>query len=64
MMACRTGKRRYPDELEARLALARIAQLDVEHRAEQRAYFCEFCCGWHLTHQPPRGPVARRRRRT
>lgn len=61
-MACRTGKRRYATELDAKIKLALIP--DSPNRRELRAYLCPFCCGWHLTHQPPNDPVARRRRRS
>jgi hypothetical protein len=63
MMACRTGKRRYPTEEAARIKLALMDQ-DSPTRHELRVYLCEFCCGWHMTRQPPADPLARRRRRT
>lgn len=62
-MACRTGKRRYDTELDAKIKLA-LMDPDNGNRHELRVYLCEFCCGWHLTRQPPRSPLARRRRST
>ena len=48
---CRTRKRKYADEVAARLALAEIRGPRAEVRAETpcRAYDCPFCGGWHLT---------------
>lgn len=50
MTRCR--KFRYPDEVAARLALAKIARQDKAYRAktETRAYHCP-CGAWHLTSQ-------------
>lgn len=52
---CPTGKRRYRDDLAARIALAGIRHRNhAPHRQEQRAYRCPKCRGWHLTSQPRR----------
>jgi hypothetical protein len=52
MTKCRTGKRRYRYEQDAKKALTRIHQTG-EKRANTpvRAYPCGMCGGWHLTHQ-------------
>ncbi len=50
-----TGKRRYRDELAAKLALADIDRRrrgtgrELDRRHETRAYACRACSGWHLT---------------
>lgn len=41
-------KRRYRDELGAKVALASAQARD---KGEKRAYRCPFCRGWHLTSQ-------------
>ena len=49
----RCTKRRFRDEVAAKLALAVIARKDntVRGEREQRAYQCPQCRGaWHLTH--------------
>lgn len=50
---CKTRKRRYRDEIAAKLALATIQREDKAHRPDQevRAYYCRECHGWHLTHR-------------
>lgn len=50
MKHCR--KRRYRDEVAAKLALATIQREDKAHRPDQevRAYLCPACRGFHLTH--------------
>ena len=61
---CKTGKRRFPDEEAAKVALvaSRAAQAlrRSTKRREERVYQCEFCRGWHLTSQPyaPKGGAA------
>lgn len=53
MTAC--TKRRYRDEIAAKIALARVnAPCRGSRRAESRAYRCPNCKGWHLTSQPYR----------
>jgi len=47
-MKCRTGKRRFPDELSAKIALARRINQD---RGEKRYYACTLCSGFHMTSQ-------------
>lgn len=50
---CKTNKKRYPDELTAKIKLVEIrASRELRNRTrrrEQRVYRCPFCCGWHLT---------------
>ena len=49
-MTC--AKRRYRDEIAAKLALARItAHGEAREKTPQRAYRCPACRGWHLTSQ-------------
>ena len=48
---CRTGKRRYRDEISAMLSLATLKRRDVPDHEENRAYHCAMCGGWHLTKQ-------------
>lgn len=60
--ACRTGKRRYRDKLEAVQALhsARSARRDHDpDHVESRYYECRICHGLHLTSQPLRSSLAR-----
>lgn len=49
--ACATGKRRYRNRLDAKIALTDTRRRD---RRETRAYRCNTCRGWHLTSQPAR----------
>jgi hypothetical protein len=58
MTRCRTGKRTYRDEEQAKAALTRIRQ-GSEKRAETptRYYECEFCTKFHLTSATSKGPV-------
>lgn len=51
---CRTGKLRYPSEVEAMIALAN-AQAKRDRvgaaKVEERYYLCDLCRGgYHLTH--------------
>jgi hypothetical protein len=49
---CTTSrKRRYRDELAAKIALSDIARRrrTRRHREEVRAYLCPDCGGYHLT---------------
>ncbi|GAA4706200.1 hypothetical protein [Streptomyces youssoufiensis] len=48
---CRTGKIRYRDRIEAKLAMAGAGR---KGRDEQRVYRCEHCHGFHLTSTPKR----------
>lgn len=49
MSRCR--KRRFRDEVAAKLALATIGRRDnaARPKTERRAYPCPSCRGWHLT---------------
>lgn len=54
----RTGKRKFPNQLEANIYLSRIAGITAHHRKMKRnqdepirAYQCEFCRKWHITGQ-------------
>lgn len=50
-------KKRFPTELDAKLALARISRSnDDQYRVNVpvRAYRHPACGGWHLTHIPAR----------
>lgn len=50
MKLCKeTGKRKYRSKLDAMFANADLPQM-------KRAYPCEFCGMWHVTHQPKRQP--------
>lgn len=41
-------KRRYPNE---QVALEKINQIKKKRKGAQlRVYYCEYCCGYHLTH--------------
>ena len=44
-----TGKRRFRDEIAAKLALAEMQRAG---RDEKRCYFCPSCRGWHVTSEP------------
>lgn len=53
------GKKNYPSQASARLALDRILRkqsLDAT-RAPKRVYPCDSCDGWHLTSKPLSGKV-------
>ena len=45
------GKKRFRDEIAAKLALSSIGRKTHERRekTERRAYRCPKCRGWHLT---------------
>lgn len=51
----KTGKTRYPDKLEADLAMADTLRSNSHHRHRKyrdeptRSYECGACHGWHLT---------------
>lgn len=54
--ACSTTKKdKFPNELEANLALADIQRSNTHHRRRKyrdeptRSYLCGACGGWHLT---------------
>ncbi|MFB7867425.1 hypothetical protein [Streptomyces sp. NPDC056069] len=51
---CSSGKQRYRDRLQARIALAGLRANPHPRRQEQRSYYCPACSGWHLTSQPRR----------
>lgn len=59
-MACPTGKQRYRDRLEARMALLRCTTDTDPRRQEKRTYRCPDCHGWHLTSQPRHRKKTRR----
>lgn len=50
------GKRRYRDELAAKLALATVQRQDKTKRpkTEARVYRCDQCKAWHLTSKETR----------
>jgi hypothetical protein len=50
-MSCRTGKRRFRDELAAKFALMKAGNSRQPRRRECRYYYCKFCEGYHLTSQ-------------
>lgn len=52
-MACRT-RRRYPTELDAKLALAstQYPSRRARSRDEIRYYLCPYCRNYHLTSAP------------
>lgn len=54
-------KRRFRDEIAAKMALANIARIDDSKRAsdEKRHYFHRDCQAWHLTSQEYRPCVSR-----
>ncbi len=52
---CKTGKRRYRDEIAAKLAMASAARAG---RDEKRAYKCGICRGWHVTSKEAKSPKA------
>lgn len=50
----RKPKRRYRDEIAAKVALSRIQSSNDDQLREfvpKRAYRCPNCKGWHLTHK-------------
>jgi hypothetical protein len=50
---CRaTGKKIFRDEIKARMALGHLAAAPLREVREQRVYWCQFGCHWHLTSQP------------
>ena len=59
----RTHKKRFPDQIAAKLALATIARHGDDDPATGgkkpvRSYKCEFCKGHHLTSQPKNESIA------
>lgn len=46
------AKKRYSDELGAKIALASTIGKRGKRRNETRYYKCPVCRGWHLTSQP------------
>ena len=48
---CR-GKKRFRDEIAAKLALAVIQRKDKEGHNECRTYHCPICKRYHLTSKP------------
>ena len=53
-------KKRFRDEIQAKLVLARIQRIDNPKREtdERRVYFHKDCHAWHLTSQPQRTELA------
>lgn len=49
-----TGKRRFKDEVAAKLALAKLQRNSTRLKVPARAYRCDVCAGWHLTAQKVR----------
>lgn len=52
-----TGKRRFKDEISAKLAVATAQRKANRDKTPCRAYHCDVCQGWHLTSRkvPPKG---------
>lgn len=50
---CPSRKRRFPDEISAKIALGEVGPLRDRYKPI-RAYPCQMCSGWHLTAQPRR----------
>lgn len=53
----RCQKVRYPNKIDAELALGRIDKVAKKHRKSgvkqpERVYRCQLCKGWHLTSEP------------
>lgn len=49
-MACRSRKKRYHDEIAAKIALAKARRMSGSStRDERKIYRCPWCRGWHLT---------------
>lgn len=46
-------KRKYRDELGAKIALAKIINSANSMHEEKRHYYCPRCRGWHLTSKDP-----------
>lgn len=44
-----TGKTRYQDRREARLALDKLRIRRAGHKTERSAYHCRFCDSWHIS---------------
>lgn len=60
--SCRTGKSRFPNKVEAMIALADTTRPTAKHgRFEQRIYLCPMCAGWHMTSQSLRTSAGLRR---
>lgn len=54
---CPTGKRRFPTQLDAGIALGKAQAVRSVHptdRVEVRHYHCQKCQGHHLTSMPRR----------
>lgn len=53
-MSKKCRKRRFRDEIAAKLAIATIGRKDNAGRPKKecRAYFCGSCRGWHITSVP------------
>jgi hypothetical protein len=52
ILPCSTGKKQFRDELDAKIALARIAQRNAAKRVDfepTRWYRCPECRWYHLT---------------
>ena len=52
----RCTKKKFRDEIAAKMTLARIQRIDNPKREtdERRTYFHAACKAWHLTSQPQR----------
>lgn len=51
---CPTGKVRFRNKLDAKIAMASTQRAKGSNREENRTYRCEMCHGWHLTSQKRR----------
>lgn len=51
MTRCKTNKRRFRDEIAAKLALSRMVWND---KGAIRVYRCNLCRGFHITSQEQR----------
>jgi hypothetical protein len=54
MTQCKTKKRRFRDEIAAKLALSRMVCKD---KGAIRVYHCNLCRGFHITSQPQRTTI-------
>ena len=60
--SCRTGKSRFPNRVEAMIALSETTRPTAKsNRSEQRIYLCQMCAGWHMTSQSLRATTGLRR---
>lgn len=53
MMPCRTNKRKFKTELDAKIVLA---ELQARDQGQKRIYKCSLCGGFHITSQDRNPP--------